>query len=405
MAKSSRFIPYAAFALLLYSMSAQASFIEQTLGAAVVNDATASYFNPAALTLLTQKQLITLGTLARSQTDFNGLVQQRAINSTQSGSAKTTSHFSLPSVYLGVPINNRFAAGFAVVINDFNRELDSYSILRYAQAPNHTRALDLVPALAIKINDALSIGAHINRSQAHFLQQPHSGVTSLNSVESQSINESKGRSTGWDAGLLIKLSKQTAIGFNYRSAMTYHLKGSSTLIGPQILSSNDYHFTYWTPARSVLSLSHFINRHFGLITTIQYLQWNIFNESTVYQFASRQGANAVIVPSASIRYHFHNSWLFTLGGIYKLSPKWTTRVAATYNQSPADGHFQIGNGDSVAIGSSMGYQLMNHLSIDCSYAHAFFKTNRISIATAQQSINGSNKGVHDSLSLKLTYSV
>ena len=49
-----------------------ASFIESTIGAAVVNDATATYYNPAALTLLTNSQIIALRSLAYSHTNFTG---------------------------------------------------------------------------------------------------------------------------------------------------------------------------------------------------------------------------------------------------------------------------------------------------------------------------------------------
>lgn len=405
MARSNSFKHYTTLSLLLSSMPLHASFIEQTLGTAVVNDATATYFNPAALTILSQKQLITLGTVARSQLQFSGSAQRKPFGLVESGTSTNLSNFFLPSMYLGIPINDKFAGGFAVVINDFNRELDNHSVLRYIQAPNHTYDIDLVPALGIKVNKFLSIGGHLNFSHAHFLQEPRSGIPSLNIPESRSKNDSRGNSTGWDAGILIKPNKRTAMGFNHRSAISYHLKGSSTLNSPLMISSNNYHFKYWTPARSVFSLSHFINKQFGMIGTIQYLQWDIFKKSNIYNFATQAGSKAIIVPQATIHYHFHNSWLLTLGTIHKISPKWIARIAGTYNQSPADGQFQIGSGDSFAIGSSVGYKVMKNLSIDCSYAHAFFKNKMINIDTAQNNINGINKGDLDAVSLKLTMTV
>ena len=46
------------FTLLWLPASAYASFIESTIGTAVINDATATYYNPAALTLLKNPQII-----------------------------------------------------------------------------------------------------------------------------------------------------------------------------------------------------------------------------------------------------------------------------------------------------------------------------------------------------------
>ena len=58
---------YVSIGLLFLCWPLHASFIEQTLGTAVVMDATAVYFNPAALAAIPKTQLITQGTLARSQ--------------------------------------------------------------------------------------------------------------------------------------------------------------------------------------------------------------------------------------------------------------------------------------------------------------------------------------------------
>lgn len=394
---------YLTLFLLLLCSPLHASFIEQTMGTAVVQDATAVYFNPAALTISPHQQLILLSTLAKAQFEFRGSAQKMPFGGAESGSTTTQSHFFLPSIYLSIPINEKFVAGFAVVVNDFNRELDNHSILRYLLPRNQTTNIDLIPALGIKINQFLSIGGNLNLTYARLIQEPMTtGIARLNIPESLSLNDSHANSLGADFGILIKPGKKTALGINYRSAVTYHLEGSSTITGLQTISSDNYHFKYWTPARSVVSLSHFLNEKLGFLGTVQYLQWNIFKEGYVYNFATQAGSQFFIVPEARINYHFRNSWLLTLGTIYHVSPKWVVRVAGTYNQSPSNGRFQIGPGDSVITGFSMGYRLTNHLTVDCSYGHAFFSTASIDIQTLSNIIIGKNKGTHDAVSLKLT---
>lgn len=387
---------------LLYS-PLYASFIEQTIGTAVVTDATAVYFNPAALTMSPNQQFVILGTLARAQFEFSGSAQKIPLGGSESGTTTSKSNFFLPSMYLRLPINERFVTGFAVVANDFNRELDEHSILRYILAHNQTRNIDFIPALGIKINQFISIGGHLNFTYAHLIQQPMvAGIARLNIPESQSLNDSQATSLGGDFGILIKPGKRTALGFNYRSAVTYNLQGSSTISGAQSISSDDYHFKYWTPARSVVTLSHFINQKLGFLGTAQYLQWNIFKDASIYNFATQTASQILIVPRTRIHYHFHNSWLLTLGTIYHVSPKWVVRVAGTYNQSPSTGKFQIDAGDSLVIGFSMGYRLMNHVTVDFGYGHAFFQKKAINIRTSQNIITGINEGVHDAVSLKCT---
>lgn len=397
-------LPYLLSIILVFCQGqVHASFIEQTLGTAVVRDATAVYFNPAALTVLPKQQLVVQSTFAKSQFQFSGNAERLATGISESGKSSSISRFVLPSLYTSFPVNDRFSAGFAMIINDFNRDLDgAHSVLRYVQPGNQTKNLDLVPALGIKINRFLAVGANINFSHAQLIQEPISGIAALNIPESRSLNNSQGNSLGGDFGVLLKPGPKTALGFNYRSAVTYHLQGSSTLARAQIVSSNNYHFKYWTPARTVLSFSHFFNEKFGLTGTAQYLQWDIFKNGRIYNFVTQSAAGTLIVPEAPVHYDFHNAWIMTLGSIYNISTQWTIRFAGTYNQSPSTGRFQIGTGDSLVTGASMGYQLMKNLAMDCSYGHAFFRKKGINIATEQNSISGGNAGRHDSISLKFT---
>lgn len=391
------------FGFLLSCTSLHASFIEQTIGAAVVKDATAVYFNPAGLTISPHRQFILLGTLAKAQFEFIGSAQTFSVGRIESGTTTTRSNFFLPSMYLSTPINERVVAGFAVVANDFNRELDNQPILRYFLSRNQTHNIDYIPALAFKINQFLAIGGNLNFTYAHLIQEPiAAGIPRLNIPESSSINDTQAHSLGGDVGMIMKPNKKTALGFNYRSAVTYRLQGRSTLNGLQSISSDDYHFKYWTPARSVMTLTHFINEKLGFLSTVQYIQWNIFKEVSIHHFATQVGSHALIVPVARINYHFHNSWLLTLGTIYQVSPKWVVRVAGTYNQSPSNGRFQISPGDSLITGFSMGYHLLDQLTVDFGYGHAFFRKESIDIQTSPNRIIGINQGAHDAVSLKLT---
>lgn len=200
---------YVIIGFLLLNSPLHASFIEQTMGTAVVKDATAVYFNPAALTISPHQQLILLSTLARAQFQFNGSAQNIPFGITESGSTISKSNFFLPSVYLSIPMNERFVAGFAVVANDFNRELDNNPILRYILARNQTNNIDFIPALGIKINQFLSIGGNINFTYAHLIQEPiTAGIPRLNIPESRSLNDTQANSLGGDFGILIKPGKK-----------------------------------------------------------------------------------------------------------------------------------------------------------------------------------------------------
>ena len=389
-------------ALLCLSWPLHASFIESSIGSAVIDDATATYYNPAALTVLKKKQFIGLGSLGNTRTEFSGQATQLSTGYIESGFSTKSFNYLLPSVYAAIPTVKNISVGLAVLANNFNDNIENHSLLRYAQSSNHTQDIDLVPAIGVKLNEYLSIGAGFNRSQAHFLLEPISGSPSIHIPDGRSRNDSRGDAWGGDVGILIKPAKTTIIGANYRSSMTYRMKGTSTYHGfPSNSSSDSYAFHYWTPARTAVSINHAINRKFGLMGTIQFVQWSIFKDVTLHNVATSKG----VLPTALSSYHFHDSWIFTVGSNYRMSSKWIIRAAGTYSQAPSRGKLQVDLGDSVTIGVSMGYKIIKNTVLDCSYAHAFITDQTIRINTAQNAINGTNKGLVNAVALKLTVNV
>ncbi|MFA5959350.1 MAG: outer membrane protein transport protein [Tatlockia sp.] len=393
------------YALFLFPLSLHASFIESTMGTAVVNDATATYHNPAALTLLKEPQTIALGSLATLKTHFSGQSAQSLTGVSQSGDSLNQTHYLLPSAYLGLPLNAKTFAGLAIIYNAFNNELDGNSILRYSQSTSHVTGIDFVPALGIKINQFLSIGGGLNFSNANFLLEPTFGIASTNIPDSQSHNMSRGTSWGVDLGLLLKPTPSTLLGLNYRSANTYHLQGSSVLEGLPPVISNHYHYKFWTPARSVFSINQVVTPKLGLIATVQHIQWSIIKNVDVYGAAAQIGSRRAILSKATVPYYLHNSWLVTVGSHYRATPKTVLRVAATYNQSPERENYQISSGDSLFLGGSIGYEWQKNISIDAGYVHGFFKPANIHILSETRVIQGINYASRDAVSLKLTLRV
>lgn len=384
-------------ALFLFPPALQASFIESSIGAAVVNDATASYYNPAALTLLKQSQIVAQGSTANQVTEFTGEATQSSTNFVQSGSSQTQAKFYLPSMYLGIPASDRVIFGLAMVSNFFNSSLDDNSILRYAKSNNGIDNYEVTPAISIKLNNFISIGGALSFSYAKSILEPISGFPSLNIPDSQSLNESSARGWGGDAGVLFTLSPTTLLGVNYRSAVTYQFSGSSTIEGSPSFTSNDYNYTIWTPARGVLTISQFITPKLSFITTVQRIQWSVFDEVHVEGIASSQGPQKGDIP-----FHYRDTWLLTVGSQYRLSQKWVIRAASSYNQSPGNSQCQIVNGDGIIVGASTGYKISKHFIVDGSYAHEFVKNEAINISGERNDIQGVNKNYRNSVSLKLT---
>lgn len=388
-------------ACLVFPLAAEASFIESTLGTAVVNDAAAAYFNPAGLVYLKNPQIIPLGSIAYTSARFNGTFVQRPSGFTLIGTSPSSSTFYFPSMYAGTPLSDKFTLGIAVVSNLLNQDIESNSILRYSQSSNKIQNIDLVAALGFRITQALSIGAGVNFSYADFLLNPVSGAPGLNIPDTQSQNDSNGTGIGGNIGVQYRLSKATIVGFAYRTSITYTLSGTSTFDStPQLVSTN-YRFTYWAPARSVATILHFVTPRLALMTTVQYINTGIYHDQNIYNIAALVRGQPTIV-NTHVTSNMSNTWLLTLGNQYRVTPSWVVRLAASFTQNPGNPSYQVTSGNSVVVGASTGYNINKTFTLDGSYAHAFFKKQSIHISTARAFIEGENHSAVNSISMKLT---
>ncbi|MCA0403713.1 MAG: outer membrane protein transport protein [Proteobacteria bacterium] len=392
------------FLLYFFPYTLHASFIESTMGTAVVNDATASYHNPAALILVEKSQLVILGSKASSHSQFIG--QSIEISGfSQSGISKEHTNYTLPSGYAAFPITKKLRLGLAILGDNFYSDIDEPSILRYDQSANQIKNIDYIASLGFKLNDYLSLGGGLTYSAARFISHRIIGFPNLDVPDSQSHNRTKGDNYGWNVGFLIKPMKAMLIGFNYRSRVSYQFRGQSEFDGPPAIVSNSFNFNFWTPARSVMTLGYFLRPTLSLINTIQRVQWSTFKNVSMHGLATRIGRNSIVVPTVIIPYHFRDTWVVTLGGIKKITSKWVLRIAGTYSQSPGNGFYRLTSGDDYVLGASTGYQIYKNIILDVGYAHAFTKNQSIDILTQSKRVLGINKGHRDSISLKLTFNI
>ena len=391
--------------LWLLPWTLYASFIESTMGTAVVNDATATYHNPAALILVEKAQMVGLASIATDHDQFIGQSIATSSGLIQSGTSKEHTNYNLPSGYVVLPINKKVRLGLAVLLDKLNSDIDEPSILRYDQSSNQIKNIDYILGGALELNDYVSIGSGVIYSDARFTSRRIIGFPGLDVPDSQSHNVTKGDNYGWNLGFLITPFKSTKIGFDYRSAVSYQFRGKSEVEGPPPIISNHFNFNFWTPARSVITISHFITPTLGFISTAQWVQWSVFNTVTMHGLATEIGGQSLIVPTTVVPYHFRDTLVLTLGGIKQITSKWILRVAGTYNQSPGTGSYRITSGDDYVVGASTGYQLYENLAIDASYAHAFTENQPIDISSRMKRIVGVYKGSRDSVSLKLTFTI
>src|SRR5215470_1628481 len=225
-------------------------------GAAVAEDASTIYFNPAGMSRMPGIQGVIAGNLICLSAKFNDSGSQPAALQPLGGSGGDAGNCNFPPAgYLAVPINNQWAFGLGVNVPfGLKTEYDNGWIGRFQAIKSKVETVNVNPALSYKPTDMFTIGAGASwqRLKATLTQQvnyagamaqaaqqaaaggqiPPSAIPPLlagyaGAESSANVNGSY-TGWGWNIGILIEPDKQTRIGAAYRSAIRYTVSGTAS---------------------------------------------------------------------------------------------------------------------------------------------------------------------------------
>ncbi len=204
--------------------------------AAIADDASTSFNNPAGLIKIPQQQLIAGGSAILTNFKFDGTVQT-SIPGFPAPVQPTVSQGGgfnfVPFFHYSSPFNEKTAFGFSVVV-PFGLKTDYgiSSLVRYSAMLSSIKVIDYAPAIAYAFNSkwSLGLGLDIEHMYGEFTQ-----MTTLDAETSEfdTLSHNKGSDTayGYHAGVLYQPTEKTRWGVVYHSQVVHHLKGDSTYTG------------------------------------------------------------------------------------------------------------------------------------------------------------------------------
>lgn len=244
----------AGFALIENSASGQGNAYAGA--AAVAEDASTVWFNPAGMMKLSGNQMVLAGHYISTAADFTdtGSTSNPALpGSTLTGTNDDGGESAfVPNFYYVSDIGNetRFGIGITAPFG-LSTNYNSNWIGRYTATKSEVHAININPSFASQATDKLSIGFGLNIQyiEATLANQLDSTAICLGSLaglgatcpvgsignpanaanasydSSQSLSGDD-LSYGWNFGLLYDLDKNSRLGFAYRSSIKHLLEGS-----------------------------------------------------------------------------------------------------------------------------------------------------------------------------------
>ena len=360
-------------------------------GAGIVgDDASAVFYNPAAMSLLEGTQAQGGVTVILPSAVFHGSSTRAPVSlltgapvgpaTVEQGRDGGGSDTFVPHFYFATDLTDRVKLGLGAtapfgLITDY----DTHWVGRYHALRSNLRTYDFNPSLSYRINEHFSIGggmsaqyASVSLSQAVFTGTPVDGLAKVHGTD---------WSYGYNAGVLFELNDRIRAGAAFRSQVKHTLGGELkvTGVGPQSHTVGAEATTSF-PETVHADVFARVTDEIGLSAGMRWTNWSRFDELRV-RFADGS-------PDSVTKENWHDSWMAKVGVDYLVLPGLTLRSGFAYDQTPVDNRSfrtpRIPDSSRYWLSVGASYRVIDRVNVDIGYAHLFSPrgdiTNTIPIA-------------------------
>lgn len=437
------------FALIEQSASGQGAAYAGA--AAVAEDASTIYFNPAGMTRLSGSQIVAAGHIIVPDAKFTNNGSTDAFGGDLAGSDSDTGAASfVPNFYYVTELENDVFFGVGVGVPfGLATEYDDGWVGRYHALNSEISSININPSIAWKVTPTVSVGFGLNIQYmeleltnnidsfafcAGFDPAPPAtfpgencaaaGLTpALGDASQDSKVKLDGDSLelGWNTGILIEVDDKNRLGIAYRSAIkhdvegdtTYNLNsvlqtfadGASTATGFKLLQNTPLEATAELPETFSVSFAGEIDEKWTALFDWTWTGWGSLDVVTIMQAGGAPGREP------TLELHYANTNRFSVGALYQHDNQWVYRGGLAFDETPIRSaestSARIPGNDRTWLSFGVGYIPSPEWSIDVGYSHLFISDTDINnspgTTASGATLTGSYESSVDILSAQANY--
>ncbi|MGF1724258.1 outer membrane protein transport protein [Photobacterium nomapromontoriensis] len=369
--------------------------------AAMADNASAQFRNPAMLTYLDGTQVSTGAIYVDPNINVKGDVSVDMLGMKGTTKADDIAHSAvIPNFYLSHRVNEQWAVGLAFSTNyGMETELGGNFLGTLFGNQAKVMSVEINPNVAYKINDQFSIGGGVRyvMGEGHFgASVPTNLSPKLNALVSQleqkfgplkgqdlKYMEGDDAAWGWQLGAAWQINDANRIGVNYRSAVDLKLAGeaSGVLYGGNFPGS----MALTLPATAEIASFHQLTDKLAMHASFNWTDWSSF-EKLVAVIPSHPSSPDLIKEE-----NWEDNYRFAVGTTYQYTNKLALRTGVAYDMSAVDDEHRtqtIPETDRIWLSMGAGYQYSQNLSFDAGFTYIFAKD-----AAMEESIDINKKPV------------
>jgi len=306
--------------------------------AAVAENASTIFFNPAGMTQLKDREFSTGLTAVGTSFKFSDKGSSVGfLTGTGTGSDGGGWGF-IPNGYLSWALNKDLYVGVGVGAPfGLKTEYDNPWVGAAQSTMFDVKTYNINPSVAYRVNDSVSVGAGVSwqRLEAEYLRQV-AVVSSVTSASPLALNLT-GDSVGWNVGALFAVSPATKVGVSYRSKVKYDLSGDIKITGQSAAlnasRSSNAKADLELPDMFILSGTHQLSDKVQLLGDVSWTGW-----SSIQKLDIIRTSGALMGQSAqTLDTEFRDSTRVAVGVNYQYRGDLKLKFGLAYDQTPVKG--------------------------------------------------------------------
>jgi long-chain fatty acid transport protein len=403
-------------------------------GAAVAEDATTIFFNPAGLTRL-EGQSIELGVHAiNPSTKFNDsgstltplLGVEVPLTGSDGGNAGDLT--IVPNLYWAGQMNEKLFVGLGINVPfGLATEYDDDWKGRYHGVKSEVMTVNLNPTIAYKFTDKFSAGLGFNAQKLDGTFSNAIDYGTINALVGAGLPlspqgadgfvsiEADDYGYGFNLGFLFEQAEGTRYGLSYRSEIEYDLEGDADFTSPNAytdvlaglsgLTDGPATANITLPQSASASVFHKLSDEWAMMGDVTWTGWSSIEELRI-KFAS--GASDAVTTL-----DWNDTWRIASGLTYTPSEKWDYRFGMAYDESPipnpAFRTVRVPGNDRWWLTLGTTYKINEAFALSGGYAHIFIsnagihKTGVAAEEVTRGAIHGEYRASVDILSMQLSW--
>ena len=342
--------------------------------AAIAEDASTVYSNPAGMTYVLGTQAVGALHLIKPNVEFNNDGQSKAGTFRPIGGdgGNAGDLAFVPNMYFKMDINDSVKFGIGVNAPfGLKTEYDKNWLGRFQGIKSELKTININPALAFKVNGQLSLGAGVS---VMYAKAELTSAVNIGAAERSSKVEGDDFGFGFNFGAIYQITPDTRIGASYRSKVEQKLEGKAksnftglNLIPTRTLNT-DVTANVTLPENISVSAFSRLNDKWDLLGDVTWTRWSQFDELRIVR---NNGTNSTLIVTPE---NWDNTMRYSVAVNYHYSDTLKLRAGLAYDEGAASTAFRtvrIPDNDRKWLSFGAGWQATPSTKFDIGYAHLF----------------------------------